>query len=612
MVSKSKYLEQYTIQETIKDDFRDMLSRIIMHSATRNAYNTMEERSLTDALKAYDSVKNYLVFIQIALNRIEDLFDFNKQHELFIESDAFNEAYTAIKRDAQINRQILTNFIISRTIEDDDVKKVCDIITFYSKAGSNRYEDLGIRYKTFWYMLDTAGIFNKLNECDALQDRKLQALGNLSVDDYNKKSLAVICHDPEALPEQTRLERAVDAIIDKLFDANLIKKSSRLNTLFVPCNAFQNSIMHMREKYKDNIKQGGIYGAYLKEQSISDKTRLAMDYAFIAQGFLEDRDISINDNQIEDCFGIAVIGPSLYYHRNNFDIFTSASLEAAITSTFMQTKGIIICYCNTRFNGIRSMNIMHKLSANCLLLDDVILDKNGYEHLLVLATVKNAPLSSHKTKVLQQTEFMSYYGDTEPEGNAMPQTLKKHIEINAYCSDLIALSLFGDNKSKINYIDNYDMRLLSLSIKRGQITSLKSKMIWSCVGQEADTQFVSIVCDQIFKSDIKTFSSKFNPFKIDNGDNDKIQPLLPFSDGQLGMVLASGALDGVIEEHDATDSHGNPIKHVIRGQIITDTKQENDEQELNGDSILDIRQIQSQAVVLSLYDGSGTLRGLKV
>lgn len=49
---------------------------------------------------------------------------------------------------------------------------------------------------------------------------------------------------------------------------------------------------------------------------------------------------------------------------------------------------------------------------------------------------------------------------------------------------------------------------------------------------------------------------------------DKARPLLPFSVGQLGLVLTSGCLDGIIDE-------GYGYKHVVKGRVIkkTDTEE---------------------------------------
>ncbi len=48
------------------------------------------------------------------------------------------------------------------------------------------------------------------------------------------------------------------------------------------------------------------------------------------------------------------------------------------------------------------------------------------------------------------------------------------------------------------------------------------------------------------------------------------EPLLPFTTGQLGLVLTSGALDGIIDE-------GNGHYHVVKGRVVKDKQSNRDE-----------------------------------
>ena len=54
--------------------------------------------------------------------------------------------------------------------------------------------------------------------------------------------------------------------------------------------------------------------------------------------------------------------------------------------------------------------------------------------------------------------------------------------------------------------------------------------------------------------------NSFNSQKIKKTDEDIRKPLLPFNIGQLGLVLTSGCLDGIVEEKD-----GNC--HLIKGRV---------------------------------------------
>ena len=58
----------------------------------------------------------------------------------------------------------------------------------------------------------------------------------------------------------------------------------------------------------------------------------------------------------------------------------------------------------------------------------------------------------------------------------------------------------------------------------------------------------------------KMLENSFNSQKIKKTDEDIRKPLLPFNIGQLGLVLTSGCLDGIVEEKD-----GNC--HLIKGRV---------------------------------------------
>lgn len=55
-----------------------------------------------------------------------------------------------------------------------------------------------------------------------------------------------------------------------------------------------------------------------------------------------------------------------------------------------------------------------------------------------------------------------------------------------------------------------------------------------------------------------------------SGSDAQREPLLPFTTGQLGLVLTSGALDGIIDE-------GNGHYHVVKGRVVKDKQLDRDE-----------------------------------
>jgi len=101
------------------------------------------------------------------------------------------------------------------------------------------------------------------------------------------------------------------------------------------------------------------------------------------------------------------------------------------------------------------------------------------------------------------------------------------------------------------------------SLEEHLISSIQLKSNWLAVdlfrGSILDE---SEITDMLKASKVKT---KFWEQQDMNNDlNKEVRPLLPFNVGQIGLVLTSGSLDGIIEEE-------NGSKHVIKGRVIKKT-----------------------------------------
>jgi len=81
--------------------------------------------------------------------------------------------------------------------------------------------------------------------------------------------------------------------------------------------------------------------------------------------------------------------------------------------------------------------------------------------------------------------------------------------------------------------------------------------------------------------------------QINSGSNELKQPLLPFSLGQLGLILVSGAMDGVIKEDDN-------YNHVVKGMSIKTIRSIEDEDDPSNKSI-----IHSSQVKISMFKSNG-------
>ena len=82
----------------------------------------------------------------------------------------------------------------------------------------------------------------------------------------------------------------------------------------------------------------------------------------------------------------------------------------------------------------------------------------------------------------------------------------------------------------------------------------------------------------------------------------KIKPILPLKKGQIGQILASGKLDGIIDE-------GNGFKHVIRGRVYKATRVKNEQNhEDHSHATETTKYIKNNYVEIRLIAGDGTLK----
>lgn len=103
--------------------------------------------------------------------------------------------------------------------------------------------------------------------------------------------------------------------------------------------------------------------------------------------------------------------------------------------------------------------------------------------------------------------------------------------------------------------------------------------------------------DEIINSD-GLYNDFFNSMEIKNNLKDS-KPLLPFNIGQIGLILSSGCLDGVVDEVDG-------VKHVIKGMTIKQTDR-NTESTINnkGETIIDATTTVSNRVQISAFGADG-------
>ena len=89
--------------------------------------------------------------------------------------------------------------------------------------------------------------------------------------------------------------------------------------------------------------------------------------------------------------------------------------------------------------------------------------------------------------------------------------------------------------------------------------------------------------------------------RVDKLSDNAKSPLLPFNVGQLGLILTSGCLDGVIDE-------GNGICHAVKGRVI---KKRDVQKEVNNEKDkIDVTEIVANRVEINAFLADGTYKCL--
>lgn len=131
---------------------------------------------------------------------------------------------------------------------------------------------------------------------------------------------------------------------------------------------------------------------------------------------------------------------------------------------------------------------------------------------------------------------------------------------------------------------------VAFSLPKGTITIQKFRG-----GTLDDVQMESMMEDSAAMKDF------WKEQKVEKLSENSAHPLLPFSVGQLGLVLTSGCLDGVIEET------GN-CSHVVKGRVV---KRVDTDREFNEDGTrVQISSTTSNRVEISMFLPDGTFKCL--
>lgn len=146
-------------------------------------------------------------------------------------------------------------------------------------------------------------------------------------------------------------------------------------------------------------------------------------------------------------------------------------------------------------------------------------------------------------------------------------TIFKHETDNTAHSSLKYITIMGQKRNMISYANTFT-QLTTLNYNNLPTTPERS---YNLDLPEAEVKlFRGSILDEQELDDIISGNGLFNEFFRQMEDKHKPQdrsPLLPFNLGQIGLVLSSGSLDGIVEE-------SNNVRHIIKGMTIKETETE--------------------------------------
>jgi len=162
------------------------------------------------------------------------------------------------------------------------------------------------------------------------------------------------------------------------------------------------------------------------------------------------------------------------------------------------------------------------------------------------------------------------------------------------------LVLFGRRKPK-NYLDDESLRMLSAipHVEFAEIPHLEDPL-YDVPGSPEVKLFRSNLIDEVeLEKDLKSSALWQKLNQNSRGNKDGVgRPPLPLHTGHLGLLLASGCLDGMVGEGED--------RHIVRGKVekVTHT-----EQEYQGDVLIE-RDVEKYRVSIKVLTQDGEIRNL--
>lgn len=294
-----------------------------------------------------------------------------------------------------------------------------------------------------------------------------------------------------------------------------------------------------------------------------------------------------------------------YFSKRYNPCNISPKILNAIVLSLNCTRDINVLYpeCLDGENFAPFQEILDPINLYGVDVEDYLVDDaKQYTNNIAKGTLKGSRISNKAFDVLFLTPRITLYRDMSYDNKIMPENNEKYLlkntlrylrtdgvfiytvpfyrisldmwlYISKNISD-ISLIRHGGEQSKVTIIGYKKENIKDYINTFSYLKNLKYESIDDYMGYETTYNIPKSPIEiELFRGSVldtkeltelvKTDGLYDDFFKADKKDNfkDNDRPLIPFNLGQIGLILTSGQLDGVIEEV-------NGIKHVIKGMII--------------------------------------------
>lgn len=300
------------------------------------------------------------------------------------------------------------------------------------------------------------------------------------------------------------------------------------------------------------------------------------------------------------------LGESMLRVKSNFPM---ANLYEIVQSTYQAitlenrkkfkrflSGGLSNCKCsNDAFNMVivtPRFDSMHNDNTHVHQGERTILDR-AYSYLrrdglLVYVTPVAMISKSIASYISRNLREVSIIKDEEEAPNGLVAIMGKKVAPLERGVDPRTYALLRNLVSNIDLIDEPENHSYTLSSGVTEVQRFRSNVL-------DDMEMLSLFNQS---NAVKDF---WDSQKVPKISDQEVHPLLPFNVGQLGLILTSGCLDGVIEEP------GN-CSHAVRGRVVKTT---DSYREFNNDgSEVQITSTTSNRVEISMFLPDGTYKCL--